>query len=397
MAKPLNEFYELFQSNLINIYLTCNDTASGIFKSQVIDKVETLNQFSNEHWKLVSLIPITHYLKSRKMILNWNSNAIVFPMIPKLSWWRLNFIWLWVLTIVFKVNKVMSRGVFASNLALIAKTKNQIKNTIYDGRGAVFAECEEYKMVNTNFLKTIENLELNAVLKSDFRNSVSQKLILYWQKVYKYASSKHVIIPCTLAQHFINYTDNNSLLNKLKDKLEIKQSDVVFIYAGSVAGWQSMGKLKNWLDHLLLINENCKVVFLSPEDPLIDYLSNKFHNRIVRSFVKAEDVPTWLQLADYGILLRENSVTNQVASPTKFAEYLYSGLDVLISENLGDFSNFVKKYGCGEVVNFTINLEHKFEKQTPAKRENNKILASRYFTIKAAETINAYNKILSLN
>ena len=54
-----------------------------------------------------------------------------------------------------------------------------------------------------------------------------------------------------------------------------------------------------------------------------------------------------LAACDYGILIRENTVTNQVASPTKFAEYLASGLPVIISPNLGDYSAFVETHHCG--------------------------------------------------
>ena len=39
-----------------------------------------------------------------------------------------------------------------------------------------------------------------------------------------------------------------------------------------------------------------------------------------------------------------------MASPTKFAEYLYAGLKVLVSKNLGDFSSFVREHDCGYVV-----------------------------------------------
>ena len=48
-------------------------------------------------------------------------------------------------------------------------------------------------------------------------------------------------------------------------------------------------------------------------------------------------------------MLRELSTTNSVASPTKFAEYLFAGLPVLISDNLGDFTSVVKNSKVGMV------------------------------------------------
>ncbi len=49
---------------------------------------------------------------------------------------------------------------------------------------------------------------------------------------------------------------------------------------------------------------------------------------------KPEVVPDWLAAADYGLLLRDGSVVNRVASPVKFAEYLAAGVPVMISESL---------------------------------------------------------------
>ena len=54
--------------------------------------------------------------------------------------------------------------------------------------------------------------------------------------------------------------------------------------------------------------------------------------------------------SDFGILLRENRLVNNVASPTKFAEYIMAGLKVIISENVGDYSEIVTKNNYGFVV-----------------------------------------------
>ena len=51
------------------------------------------------------------------------------------------------------------------------------------------------------------------------------------------------------------------------------------------------------------------------------------------------------------MLVRDDTVTNRVAAPTKFAEYLACGLRVVISKGLGDCSDFVEEHQCGAVVN----------------------------------------------
>jgi len=57
-----------------------------------------------------------------------------------------------------------------------------------------------------------------------------------------------------------------------------------------------------------------------------------------------------MSIADYGFLLRERSLANAVAAPTKFAEYLAAGLKVLISPGVGDYSDLVEKHALGHVI-----------------------------------------------
>jgi hypothetical protein len=70
-------------------------------------------------------------------------------------------------------------------------------------------------------------------------------------------------------------------------------------------------------------------------------------------WVPAAEVAALMSSADYGLLLREQSFTNRVAAPTKFAEYLAAGLKIIISENLGDYSKLVLDLELGEICKLT--------------------------------------------
>lgn len=69
----------------------------------------------------------------------------------------------------------------------------------------------------------------------------------------------------------------------------------------------------------------------------------------IRSATHAE-VPRFLRAADVAMLLRAPDPLNEVACPTKFAEYVSSGLPVLISDGIGDCSRFVAENGAGAVL-----------------------------------------------
>ena len=63
-----------------------------------------------------------------------------------------------------------------------------------------------------------------------------------------------------------------------------------------------------------------------------------------------EEVPGLLNASDLGLLLLRPSPNIRTASPAKFAEYLNSGLPVLITPDVGDFSELVVKDEVGAIV-----------------------------------------------
>jgi hypothetical protein len=90
------------------------------------------------------------------------------------------------------------------------------------------------------------------------------------------------------------------------------------------------------------------------------------------------------------ILIRDDKVTNQVASPVKFAEYLAAGLQVLISPNIGDYSSFIKEYNCGKIVDEKIPP---LKKISIEDRVKNIELATAYFKKDSPLNYNAYNQL----
>ena len=159
---------------------------------------------------------------------------------------------------------------------------------------------------------------------------------------------------------------------------------------GSSAGWQSFNLVDDFLFKLFNENEHIKLIFLSNEIPKESKKFKKFEDRINTKWLKPEEVGSLMIVADYGILIREESVTNQVASPVKFAEYLACGLQVLISEGIGDFTDFVKQQNCGYLFNENIKIA-----TVPfTQKAKNHQLALQYFIKEAHINKATYQKLL---
>lgn len=329
-------------------YLTYNEQPSGIYSSQVIDVVKYIRTELKAEIKLVSFISIRKYFRNRSIIKNQLPDAIVLPMYPKVENWRKNNLLLEFICKLNRPNKIIGRSVLATQLALRMRENLLCKKVVYDGRGAIAAEWSEYKVIeNSQLTADIKNLEKEVILNSDFRIAVSRQLVKYWQDVYTYNQIDHVVIPCTLNDFYRSGYISTEAIKQNRKSLDLNEDDVVFVYSGSMAGWQSLNLISDFVTKHLRSSKKTKFLFLSDLDSMILNLQHEFPGQVICMKVEPSQVPMYLMTADYGLLIREVSVTNQVASPVKFAEYLACGLKIIISESLGDYTEFVRSHNCG--------------------------------------------------
>ena len=61
-------------------------------------------------------------------------------------------------------------------------------------------------------------------------------------------------------------------------------------------------------------------------------------------------MPSWLNVANFGIILRHDILLNNVASPIKIGEYLATGLAIICSKGIGDYSQAISQAGAGVVL-----------------------------------------------
>ncbi|HNF41408.1 MAG TPA: glycosyltransferase [Bacteroidia bacterium] len=332
------------------IYLTYADQPSGVYSSQVVDVCNFLNESHNAQIRLVSFISLHNFSHNRQKIKREMPSAIVLPMLPRMTSFGFNTLMLFFVLLFLNQRSVIARNVLAARIALRLRSFLKLK-VCFDGRGAIAAEWNEYQVVPLQEWKnSIHTWEKSVVLNVDFRIAVSEELVKYWNERYGYSENKHVVIPCTLNTSFRPEILKQEEIENARKKMKFNADDIILVYSGSTAGWQSFDLLQGFLQKIINNNKNIKVLFLSEKDKNVDQLKAEFPDKIFQTFVKHSEVSGILKSCDIGILIREKSVTNQVASPTKFAEYLSAGLPVIISEGIGDYTSFVKQNDCGWVL-----------------------------------------------
>jgi hypothetical protein len=372
------------------LYLTYNDQPSGVYWSQVTDVVEHLNTLGGSKVRLVALVSGRDFRSTRRAIKAHSPTALVLPMVPTMQRWRMNTALVaWVCRLL-RPTGIICRGPFATWMALRMRDRGSTRKVCFDGRGAYAAEWEEYRIIDDDALiAQFRPLEQESVNASDLRIAVSQALVDHWRERYVYSGTAHVVIPCTLGKDVASPPNPS---HPAPHPAHLATPTVRLVYSGSTAGWQSFSRLKPLLTQVLDTQPNVQVLFLSKRDANNSALEAAYPGRVAVRWLDHAHVASALAECDYGIMVRERTITNQVASPTKFAEYLASGLHVITNEGLGDFSALVKAHDLGLVVGEGGSLPE-LKKVTAVERERLRAFAMQHFTKQAHDA--SYRSLLN--
>lgn len=246
----------------------------------------------------------------------------------------ISFIFLAKLIFTYDVDKVYIPHCisFVKNLPVLL-----FKDTIYWVQGLL---SEEMKLKGDSKLMCfIAKLSEKIAYKlSDHTVVVSEAMGNVLEKDYGKAK-RLSIVPCLPRTSSIN-------AKKIKNS---------FCYIGGMSKWQKVDSIIDvFLDIRSTIND-AKLTIVTKDIPDAQKIledkgcSQDFVSLI--SIDNKDDMNIFLSSQEYGFLLRDNTLLNNVASPIKFAEYISCGVNVIISEGVGDFSNIVKKHSVGMVHN----------------------------------------------
>lgn len=337
-------------------YLTYLEAPGGVYQSQVIDLCDHFESHLSVRVKLVAVLSRRNFYKHRSRILERRPGSVV--IFSPFGWraWPLAFRALKLLLARTVEGAVIARGPVATKLALALQKRGKVTRVCYDGRGAVAAEWSEYDVAPSRLWRErIAKIEERAVMCAHARIAVSGKLVDYWRERFGYRKDTHAVIPCTIDGSEPLFSTGDEIAFGRR-ALGIDPGSIVICYSGSAAEWQSLSLLDAWLCDILTHQPNVYLLMMTNADLSSYRLGREFADRMTKVWVDPRKVAETMALADYGLLLREQSVTNRVAAPTKFAEYLSSGIPVIISQGIGDYSDQVVAHDLGIVSGFSAPL-----------------------------------------
>ena len=252
----------------------------------------------------------------------------------------------------FDIKVLHARSFFPAFLSIIYKTffKHNV-SVIYDNRGLAIDERIFTGELRKNSIKEkiLRGIERRIFNKCDMMVVVSKAFQNYinisYPEIFNKQNNKMVVIPNRTMLHM-----NEQEIMEAKKNLKGK---IICVYNGSAASWQGIDKL--YVIFSLIIKEipssSLKIITYNPEIfrtyiPVSEISSEKLD--ILK--VASSKVHHELAKSTFGLLFREPGLVTRASSPIKFAEYLASGLPVLLLEGIGDTEEVILNYGVGVII-----------------------------------------------
>lgn len=243
----------------------------------------------------------------------------------------------------FKTKKIFNNAdiIYIENFTnLVRLDKNLIKNygnkMVLDFHGCVIEEMEASKtpMIILNNMKNYEKLALENIKTFV---SVTKNMTEYFQNKYPVSkNSKYIELPIF---------NENCPQNIKKNSNETS----LVIYSGKNQVWQNCELMISSIAKFVQENSdrNVKFKILTPDIAEINRLLESYDiiNQVEVVSVSAEQLQYEYSEADFGFILRDDCIINNVACPTKLIEYMqYGVIPIVLQPNIGDFMKLGYRY-----------------------------------------------------
>lgn len=330
------------------VYLVSAETSTGVLESQVLAKANYIGKIKRNKVKVVFI--------GNKIELKYES---IFPNIS-----------FYVLDKNIKVRDLKESIIYIRGIDVFLKYYIQLKLNynliVYDFRAFLFAES--FGRHRSYFRLTfIYLLEMLVYLLADNVCAVSNELKVRLHSFFL-LKKKIFVLPCLVFNDkYINHT-------KINNKGVIK-----FVYLGGLSEWQKFDRILDYYKSISQIIPKTTFTIITKDQEKAKEKAISKHIHCEVKTLKNHEVFDELKKYDFGFLVRENNLVNNVASPIKFLEYLRGGVIPIMTEGIGDYSKEAKIYNIGYVLKYNEKVKKEnllaFLKKTCVEENIKKYLA----------------------
>lgn len=208
------------------------------------------------------------------------------------------------------------------------------KKIIFWIQGAVAEESylKNNSKIRFYILKIIENI---CLYLSDAYIFVSPYMKEFYSSKITVKDKPNLIVPC------ISDLEYHS----------VEKVPLSFCYLGGMSEWQNFPKI---IQMMTKINEkyphsSFKVATnetLIANDVISNFASTTLKNKIqLCSLSSKKEIEEFLSTCEYGFLIRDDILVNQISSPIKMAEYLSCGVNIITTQAIRSYSPLLSNAG----------------------------------------------------
>lgn len=279
--------------------------------------------------------------------------------------------------IVCNYSAVVFSGSGMPLYAKCAREGNQEALLYADVHGASEDIIELVKQANA-----IKKIEKHLIYQMDRRGlrgsttyldgyfAVTPALAEYIKKNFEpKENANFVIAPCATGaieeSYLDDYVDYRSSFRK---KFGIKSGEKVFIYSGGVSSWQCIDETIQLYRAIKNKTPNTRMLIFSHS---IDFVQKLIKDDDIQVYsFTPDELKKALCAGDFAFLLRKDCITNNVAFPNKFLEYVLSGMNIITTPYVFEIANQVKMNNIGMLYEMNEDITPLLEYVSTARRED---------------------------
>ncbi|HYG83466.1 MAG TPA: hypothetical protein VD907_01165 [Verrucomicrobiae bacterium] len=214
------------------------------------------------------------------------------------------------------------------NANKIASSYQELGHKIITDLHGVVPEEEAYRD-NFEAARVMAATEQQAFTYGKYFVAVSEMMVRHFDEKYsKKTNRRWIVLPV--------YSSGGT---PAKQQISKKDTSTV-IYAGGGQKWQNVDMM---IDAVQKLHSTHKFIVLSHDHDAFASISTT-ENVILKS-ATSKEVLSYYKKASLGFILRNDTLVNRVACPTKLVEYLGNGVvPIVLSETIGDFALLGYKY-----------------------------------------------------
>lgn len=344
----------------------------GVYQTQIIDWLKLYGQYGLD-FELIQMFSLGYlrqgdYCKTQKQAIQKaaGANVCFYYTLPPAKILRKLNNWIFFRRMKKRLSGneklvVFSRADIGNEMAYMKQRLSGKVVYYYDLRGATVAERfhgvqlrEAFSLLEYHKLADVAYSEYLCQHVADKIFVVSNALKQYFIANYHSSEEKFVLYPCLSSCKKFYYDED--LRERIRQQLNYNSQDVVFTYSGGIYNsYHNPDTFIRLFKRLKLLEVNAKLLILVKQSTpdFEEMVKNDILLKgcvTVKESVPNSEVVNYLNAADYGFLLRENITLNNVAYPSKFAEYMLCGLPTIITASLFDCSEYCTEHHSGYVL-----------------------------------------------